>query len=272
MIDAAIPIVCRRSLGTDRRARGRDLRVSPDKQRRGGREGDGDDRCRHRLSECNAVMDPLLARRIPTVTEYASAAPCLIVRKFGPVQKSGHIQEDVRPPGRDHLRVEWCRNARKPSGRVLPLSVAGAVDETEAGYGRAQRQLLVMRRAGTIPYSCIADNTRWMRKPRTYSGVEDALRQTAYFYRRAVWDDLDDYVEVWCEKDALAGVLHSVTGNTTCRPWWRVSRASLSHTRRRTRSGNRRMGTFITRDFDPSVTWRGTWKKTPVRREFSSGW
>jgi hypothetical protein len=91
------------------------------------------------------------------------------------------------------------------------LSVAGAVDETEAGYGRAQRQLLEMRRAGTIPYSCIADNTRWMRKPRTYSGVEDALRQTAYFYRRAVWDDLDDYVEVWCEKDALAGVLHSVT-------------------------------------------------------------
>jgi len=91
------------------------------------------------------------------------------------------------------------------------LSVAGAVEKTEAGYGRAQRQLLEMRRAGRIPYSWIADNTRWMRKPNSYSGVEDALRQTANGYRRAVWDGLDDYVEVWIEKDALAGVLHSVT-------------------------------------------------------------
>jgi len=50
-----------------------------------------------------------------------------------------------------------------------------------------------------------------MRKPNTYSSVEYALRSTRNFYRRPVWNDLDQYIEVWCEKDALAGVLYPIT-------------------------------------------------------------
>jgi hypothetical protein len=92
------------------------------------------------------------------------------------------------------------------------LTVRGAVEKTEGGYRQVQRQLVLMRREGLIRYDWIADNTRWERRPTTYSGVESALRQTAASYRRAVWDGLDVYIEVWCEKDALAGVLMDVTG------------------------------------------------------------
>src|SRR5665811_2629702 len=46
-----------------------------------------------------------------------------------------------------------------------------------------------------------------MRKPRTYSGLENALELTAATYRRSLWDTQSCYVEVWCEKDTLAGVL-----------------------------------------------------------------
>jgi hypothetical protein len=91
------------------------------------------------------------------------------------------------------------------------ISVRGAVEKNEAGYRQVQRQLVLMRRAKIIPYGWIADSTRWMRKPRTYSGTEEALRRTADLYRRAVWDGLDSYVEVWIEKDALAGVLYPIT-------------------------------------------------------------
>jgi hypothetical protein len=35
-----------------------------------------------------------------------------------------------------------------------------------------------MRRASQIPFDWISDNTRWMRKPRTFSSLEDALRLT----------------------------------------------------------------------------------------------
>jgi hypothetical protein len=37
--------------------------------------------------------------------------------------------------------------------------------------------------------------------------MEQALRRTAESYRRAIWDDQPAYVEVWCEKEALAGVI-----------------------------------------------------------------
>ena len=67
-----------------------------------------------------------------------------------------------------------------------------------------------MRRAGELPYDWLADNTRWQRKPRTFDSVEDALKETARFYRN-LWTDADAYVEIWLEKDALAGVVYPVT-------------------------------------------------------------
>jgi hypothetical protein len=37
------------------------------------------------------------------------------------------------------------------------------------------------------------------------------VRQTAHFYRKALWADVDEYVEVWLEKDALSAVVWEVT-------------------------------------------------------------
>src|SRR5215472_8833146 len=44
-----------------------------------------------------------------------------------------------------------------------------------------------------------------------FSSVEQALRDTAAFYRKSLWTDADAYVEIWLEKDALAGVVYPVT-------------------------------------------------------------
>ena len=90
-------------------------------------------------------------------------------------------------------------------------TVRGVVDKTEAGYDKVQRALVDLRRSGRIPYRNITDNTRWQIKPRTFDSAHDALEQTARLYRRAVWSDVDAYVEVWLEKDALAGVVEPVT-------------------------------------------------------------
>jgi hypothetical protein len=88
----------------------------------------------------------------------------------------------------------------------------GLVAKTEGEYKTTVGRLLTeMRRAGELPYGWIADNTRWMRKPQTYSSLEDMLRLTAQTYRRALWGSQDAYVEVWSEKDAIAGVLYEVT-------------------------------------------------------------
>jgi hypothetical protein len=92
------------------------------------------------------------------------------------------------------------------------LVSANVIEKTEAAYKTTVCRLLaLMRREGALPFGWIADNTRWMRKPRTYSSIEDALKRTAEFYRRALWDEQKAYVEVWLEKDALAGVLYPIT-------------------------------------------------------------
>lgn len=91
------------------------------------------------------------------------------------------------------------------------MSTGGHVEKTEGGYRRVQRCLLEMRRAGAIPYDWIADNTRWVRKPRTYTSLEQAAAYWAANYRRAIWAEQEAHVEIWLEKDALAGVIIDVT-------------------------------------------------------------
>jgi hypothetical protein len=87
-------------------------------------------------------------------------------------------------------------------------TVRGIVEKAETGYSKVQTDLTLMRRAGELPYGWLADNTRWQRKPTTYSSVAAALQRTAEFYRKSLWDDADCYVEV---KDALSGVVYPVT-------------------------------------------------------------
>lgn len=88
----------------------------------------------------------------------------------------------------------------------------GLIEKSEAEYQNVVGRLLtIMRRDGELPYDWIADNTRWMRKPRTYDGIGQLLNDSARLYRRSVWTDQDSYCEIWLEKEALAGVVYGVT-------------------------------------------------------------
>jgi hypothetical protein len=92
------------------------------------------------------------------------------------------------------------------------LTVRGVITKAEIEYKRTVVRLLgEMREAGQIPFEWIADNTRWQRKPTTFTGVEACLTSTSKFYRRDLWAAMPVYVEIWVEKDALAGVLMEET-------------------------------------------------------------
>jgi hypothetical protein len=88
----------------------------------------------------------------------------------------------------------------------------GLIAKTEAEYKQTIGRLLTeMRLDGTIPFGWIADNTRWMRKPETHSSLKAVAEEWARSYRRAIWQEQEVYVEVWLEKEALAGVLYEET-------------------------------------------------------------
>jgi hypothetical protein len=108
--------------------------------------------------ECNAVMDPLP----PGATYTYGDGICILTAPCPDCAQIRTSPKKVRGISRKTFDLRAAIISAL-SGAETPvtvrqmyylLSVAGAVDETEAGYGRAQRQLLEMRRAGTIPYSC----------------------------------------------------------------------------------------------------------------------
>jgi hypothetical protein len=92
------------------------------------------------------------------------------------------------------------------------LTVRGVIKKQEIEYHRTVVRLLGdMREDGDVPFDWLADSTRWQRKPATFVGLDSCLKNTARFYRRDLWAAAPVYVEIWCEKDALAGVLVAET-------------------------------------------------------------
>jgi hypothetical protein len=90
----------------------------------------------------------------------------------------------------------------------------GVIDKTEKEYkGTVVRLLTAMRKSKELPFRWIADNSRWMRKPDSHDDLRAALENSIEFYRRNLWRDSDDYVEIWLEKEALSGVLYEVTAS-----------------------------------------------------------
>jgi hypothetical protein len=85
------------------------------------------------------------------------------------------------------------------------------VDKNLSGYRTVQNQTVEMRRAGSVPYSWIADNSRSIISPETYTGLESAMQQMHDYYRRNLWSQQPVYVEFWIEKDSMAGVISPIT-------------------------------------------------------------
>lgn len=112
--------------------------------------------------------------------------------------------------------IEYAEKHQPVTVRQLyyAATVAGlpGIQKDDNGYTAIQRQVLELRRSGRMPYGNITDMTRWRRKPKTHGSIAAALEDTAALYRRALWRDLPVHVEIWCEKDALAGSILPVTG------------------------------------------------------------
>lgn len=92
-------------------------------------------------------------------------------------------------------------------GTFYRAEVAGRVPKDETGYDVVQRRLIKLRREGRIPWHQITDSTRLVRRLSRWNGVADFASHAASFYRRDYWANASVNVEIWIEKDALAGVV-----------------------------------------------------------------
>ena len=88
---------------------------------------------------------------------------------------------------------------------------AGIVPKTQQGYRQVQRTLAEMREVGDLPFGWIVDNGRRTYTGRSYDSLGDYLTAAASSYRRALWTNAPERVEVWAESDSIAATVASVT-------------------------------------------------------------
>lgn len=96
-------------------------------------------------------------------------------------------------------------------GIFYALTVRGVVEKAETGYRKVQRQALLLRRQGDLPWAFIADGTRWVNDVETWDSTGDALIEAARSYRRNLWRSQNARIEIWLEKDALASLIAPTT-------------------------------------------------------------
>jgi 5S rRNA maturation endonuclease (ribonuclease M5) len=110
---------------------------------------------------------------------------------------------------------EWPNSVR---GMYYMTLAAGLVDKDAQSkrhnYMRVQRRVLKLRRGGRMPYYWITDGSRKVYLHASYDGPEDFADAAADSYRKDYrkdyWMDSPVRVEVWVEKDAMAGKLMPV--------------------------------------------------------------
>jgi hypothetical protein len=116
--------------------------------------------------------------------------------------------EAIRTAIRAILKADHPQTVRQV---FYQLVARGTIEKSEKEYqGTVIRLLGEMRLDGQIPWAWIVDESRRTRITQTFDNVADALEDTAKYYRRSALRGCADYIEIWSEKEALAGIIYEV--------------------------------------------------------------
>lgn len=92
--------------------------------------------------------------------------------------------------------------------RLVALQV---IENKLKAYKSFGKHLVNGRREGIVDADRIVDRTRALWQLPTWTDLDEFLDAVRRSYRREKWSRQDYHVEVWCEKDAVAGVFEPIT-------------------------------------------------------------
>lgn len=87
------------------------------------------------------------------------------------------------------------------------LVTMNTIPNSERSYKMIGKLVSNGRLTGILDWSAIEDRVRVPRVPVEFAGLEQVVEAALASYRLDRWEGQDAYVELWVEKDALAGVL-----------------------------------------------------------------
>jgi hypothetical protein len=125
----------------------------------------------------------------------------------------------------DVLQVEQPCTLRQLYYRLVSR---GAIPNAQSAYQRLGTLMTRAREKGLISRRWIVDHTRATHKPSSWTGLTDFSDTVRTAYRKDFWASLDHHVEIFVEKDAVAGTIQPVTADNdvalhVCRGYSSVS-------------------------------------------------
>jgi hypothetical protein len=77
-------------------------------------------------------------------------------------------------------------------------------------YKRLSEFLKQTRMAGVVDWDIIEDRNRRPQRSSHWDSIQDIVESAVASFRLPRWEDQDEFVEIWVEKDALSGVLSPI--------------------------------------------------------------
>jgi len=90
------------------------------------------------------------------------------------------------------------------------LVASQVIENTISQYKAVSGALVQARQEGLIPWEYIEDRLRRPRAVNMWEDLQDFLQDVKRAYRRDVWQEQGELLEVWLEKDALSGIFEDV--------------------------------------------------------------
>ena len=108
---------------------------------------------------------------------------------------------------------------------------AGLIDAGKKQYNRLLAILASLRKSGEMPRDWIVDHLRTRLKPSSWTGLADYLETMRSCYRANLWAQQEAHVELFIEKDAIAGCVQNVAAEydvalNVCRGYSSISQAN----------------------------------------------
>jgi hypothetical protein len=122
--------------------------------------------------------------------------------------------EEIKQAALEEAEAEFFATGTGASLRRLHYRIFSRHDttyhNTKDDYNSLSEWLRDMRLSGELPWDWMTDVTREPHQWARYSNLGDYLYGIEHGYGRDVWPDQPRYVEVWCEKEALAAQFKTV--------------------------------------------------------------
>ena len=114
---------------------------------------------------------------------------------------------DLISAAREVLELQNPMTLRQTYYQLVSMPI---IDNNKNEYQKLSVALVWARKKGIIPWEWLEDRTRQPRQVSMWSNLTSFFDTVKRSYRKNVWENQENHVVLWVEKDALSGIFQRI--------------------------------------------------------------